>query len=290
MAKIESIGFGGRTVFKASGPFAFKVFVKMLFSPFSLPFRDLLRSAWKNYFKTQYVNAPEVDVTTALDRRIPFVESAVRNYLSFVPLSLGVISFLHAEFGRDACREIRDTLTKGEDLYAHAGGVYRSIQSTFRREGNGWLGVKILRFIDKSKNCYPSLHTQIVGEVYLLLRKSVGNYASHPDRYAQLEKQIFDQSVRILEACCITKQHSVQDIAAGFAALSYKDPEFTEDMARDFMHHIFRSERYGLGEQLVLEIRAATERIYSSLVWELRAKDDYSLVFVSRLRAMGEAG
>ena len=286
----DTIYFKGKTVYKNSWWFGLKTFKAVMFSPVAHALRNFLKSAWQNYFKKQYANVPVVNIALPVDNKIPVVHRSLQIYLSFIPLSLGVILFLHQEFEGRADRDIEVALALGDDLYKEAGKVFGSLQSSLVREEVDHWGFKVLRLVDRNRNCYPSLHAQIIGEMYLLFKESVKKYAKDSAEYAELDSQIFKHGVEILESCFTTKQHSVQDIAAGFAALSYKDSKFTPELAERFIANIFKLEKYGLDEKVVTQARQSMSKIYLTLLKKLKDQKDIYQVFMAELQRIGAVG
>ena len=275
------IKYKDRVVFDTSPIFFVEVTLKMFRKPFRKPFLRFLRYVRKDYFAEEYSSVAAYDVSLPIDEKIPFSASAETTYLSFESYPLAIFDFIHYEFHGLADAEIFQALDEAVVLYENTAKIYESFQTYFSLRKQTGRSLAFLHLIDKNKNCFPSLHAQIVGKAYLLLKTTIATYGKSDEVYADLLRQMFEHAVHILEACFVSKQHSVRDIAAGFALLTYLDKGFTSNLAKKFIETIFTQDGYGFSGATEKSIREVMGAVYEKFLQEAQLNKSSELPFVA---------
>jgi hypothetical protein len=239
------------------------------------PLREQFFSFWRaifhDYVRAQYGVLRPIRVELPADARIPFRPMAGA-YLSFIPFSLGIARFMHREFGAAADTDLRDILGRMHVLYRDAGTIFRRAPTTGYRPWTAHPGMLFIQLVDRARNNFPSLHVELIVTLYLELTSIVKRYAVDPARYDPYIRSCFDRIIAITEACLLTKQHYVIDIAGALAIVSAEDKRYTPAVAERFIYALFTCSRYGMSEEDTQMVRAEIYRVYRELMDTLSAQ------------------
>lgn len=251
-----------------------------------------LKSVTFDYYAKQRQESPEFNIGTGLDEKVPLKEERLPDYLSFVPFWISGMMFVRKEFGQQAINDSVKILTDMAGFYAEAGAVFEKAQTTFHRGGEGGGALKFLRVIDKEKNMFPSLHAEVVGHTYGRLNDIIDNYADDKNDYALVKQRIFKRAVKILESCLLLKQHSYRDIPAGLAAISVRDPRFTNEQARALIQGMFVEDNAGMNSVMINELQTEMLLVYEKLMNQVKTDPDkdYSQILIEYVESLEEKG
>ncbi len=238
-----------------------RIFYEFFKSPFLKRYLRILKMFFSDYVVASYKRSAVTNIALDIDALIPEA-SVVRSYLDLFYLPIVLSARAHMCVGGDS--EIMASLHRSfntlEDIYRKTCSVYKKSQTTFKRKPASSISIKILRFFDRNRNCYPSLHAQVIAEIY-------NTFLNHE---AIIKKdELSERVAMILEACFLTKQHSIQDIAAGLSGVSFINTSFTKEKAKDLISLIFKNRRYGMTEDLCNDIRARMVAVYDSMTEKL---------------------
>lgn len=225
---------------------------------FEVIFKLITGSFGKNYFKilglflfeyvpVSYASGPAVEAGSETDMLIP-EKPVVKQYLDifYFPAVLMVEATEAQKTNAKLKEDIKQATHMLEKIYLETCGIYKITQSTFKRKPASHFSVAFVHFIDRNRNCYPSLHAQVLAELY----NTFFDYEEVMPR-----DELTKRTVSILEACFLTKQHSINDIASGIAGVSMLDPKFSKERAEELLSNIFLHENYGMSQKLCNDIR-----------------------------------
>ncbi len=285
-SKRTKLYFGQDKIFDTSLLFFAKVLLATLKKPFRKPFFNFLKGVKKNYFDEEFTNVPSVDVVLPVDYLIPFDKTGETTYLSFVTFSLAMIDFAHREFHGLADAEMVLVLHESNTMYDITGAIYDQLQSTFSLRDQYSQSLHLLHFIDKNRNCFPSMHAQVIGKIYALVADVCDRYGSDPNQYQPLKQALLDYAIKIMSSCLATKQHSVQDLAAGFAILSCEDSRFTPALAGEFIEGILANHPL-IPKETIHEIHKAMHATYRTFIIKANESPhpDYVLICKELIQA-----
>ena len=80
------------------------------------------------------------------------------------------------------------------------------------------------------------------------------------------KQELIKRIASILEACLLTKQHSINDIASGLAGVTILDPRFLRERAEELLSHVFLHQQYGMNLELCNTIRNNMVTLYRRLL------------------------
>ncbi len=237
--------------------------LKVLIGPFRSNYFKILGLFLFEYVPASFSRGSVVNVASSIDDQIP-ERKVVKQYLDIFYLPI----ILSAKAGEQKKNlklreDINQATSNLEKIYHETCMIYRNNQSTFRRTPAKYFSVKILHLFDRNRNCYPSLHAQVLAEVYSV-------FLGHEDILSKVE--LIKRTVSILEACFLTKQHSINDIAAGFAGVTILDLKFSKERAEELLSYIFLHQQYGMSQELCADIRNNMVTLYRRLLSESQGK------------------
>lgn len=241
-----------------------------------------------DYFARQYRDQSKpVVIESELDKEIPLEEWRLADYLSFMVFWVAELLFLNKKFGDKVVMEGAKFVTDLAGFYAESGVVFKQAQTTVHRGGEGGAALSFLREIDKSRNMFPSLHAEITAHTYSRFSNIIDSQTQNKE-FQPVKDRLLKRATRILEACLLTKQHSLKDIAAGLAAVSARDPGFTKEKASFLVDQMFTEDSAGMEQEKVLRIRDEIKSVYSDLMSkiELDPSRDYSKVFIEYIKSI----
>lgn len=251
-----------------------KIIYEFLKSPLLGHSFKILRIYFSKYVTVSYRKTPAVNITLSIDNLIP-QRPLVKDYLNIFYFPVTLIARAH--IGRYLDPEIEAKLYKSTstliNLYEKTCSVYELCQSRFHRNSANSISIKLLRIFDRNKNCYPSLHAQVIAELY-------NTFFGHEKIIK--DQELLDKTSQILEACFLVKQHSIQDIAAGLAGVTVLDPSFTDERAKEIIYNIFKNRKYDMKDELCDTIRNIMVDIYDKVLTDSKNKS-YEETFVNHL-------
>jgi hypothetical protein len=223
-----------------------------------------------------------VRVDGDLDRKIPFVESEIYEYLSFTSHWISALSWALEEFGPAAKKDIRGFIRDLANLHARSVEIYRKVQSTTSRprvplNPRYW----ILYFADPHIHCIPSLHVSEMALTYLRTKEMIQKHGGPGEGYALTLERFFRKEVAVIESVLYTKQHSLNCIASGLFFLSAVYPEFDDGHAYMFIDALFRESNGRIYEPE--KLRTYIRRQYDGFMRQYRGGHDYRRVLVDYL-------
>lgn len=249
--------------------------LKLLIGPYRKIYFRILGLFLFKYIPAGYSSVSAVNIASDIDYKIP-ERAVVTEYMDLFYFPIVILA--RAGSARKNNLKLKEDITRAsqvlEKIYQHNYIIYKNSQSTFIRKPTKNISVKILHFFDRNRNCYPSLHAQILTEMFNVL-------SDHPEVISKDE--LAKRTVVILESCFLTKQHSLADIGAGFAGVTIIDPSFSEEKAQDLISQIFLDRDYGMSTELRNNIRNNILFLYQKLVNESHTKS-YSEVLSPRNR------
>jgi hypothetical protein len=240
--------------------------------------------ALRSFFYPQFENAllrlrPLVNVDHPIDPSIPFEPGHIRKYLEFVKLWMGTFHKIWLLYGYAAQGEMIDFLASIRRLYAEAGSVYQTIQTTTTRPAKNYnLRFALIHAVDPHQNCVPSLHVLLVVANWLLateLVRRLGADTAHgmgPAEVALWLGSLRNEAVAITESVLFVKQHSVNCIGASLYYLKSRYPTFGAAKADAFVRDLFASEADALAN--ADELRGIMLEACASLEGSLALRPD----------------
>lgn len=228
-------------------------------------FFNLLQNVFKNYLAKQYERKPAFYVDEKLDGDILAQSGTLGAYFDFFPFLIGSAGFVKKYIKKAEPEDLDFFLRRLADFYSDAGFIFENAPTTLlNRKATGW-PMKILHFLDRPRNFFPSLHVVITSYVYFETSKLIDKYHSDQLDGSRIKKCLFKRALRIIEACLLTKQHGLRDIAGGLALVSIREPEFQET-AHKIIQSMFVEKPFVLPGDFSGLLRQEIERIYAEIM------------------------
>ena len=231
---------------------------RLLIGPFGKDYLKILGFFFFKYVPISYARGTLVNIASEIDNHIP-ERPVVKQYLDIFYFPFVLISEATTTHRTNLKlqEDIRRATLILEKIYLETCDIYKIKQSTLGRKPATHLSVKILHFFDQNRNCYPSLHAQILAEIY----NAFLNYDNVIPK-----QELIKRIASILEACLLTKQHSINDIASGLAGVTILDPRFLRERAEELLSHVFLHQQYGMNLELCNTIRNNMVTLYRRLL------------------------
>lgn len=240
-----------------------------------------------DYYAKQYTkHFREVDIAIPIDDKIPLKEETLPTYLGFIAYFLSQMIYIKRELGPEAQADLVKFVTDMAGFYAESGVVFQQAQTKLHRGGGGGVALQFLRTIDKNKNMFPSIHVEVVAHTYSRILDIIEKYDGQREKEFEFVKShLKERGVRILESCLFLKQHGIRDISAGFAAISARDNNFTEERAGDLVNDLFK-DNPDISEDLAEEARAEIMDLYRKLMEQIAAdpSKDYTKILIEYVK------
>ena len=248
--------------------FGFKMVLYGLFSLVKdhyLNFFKLIEHVFKDYFAKQYERKPAFRIDCQLDGYILPQPKALGAYFDLFPFLVGSFGFVKKYTGKSTQEDLNRMLRRLVDFYSDAGSIFENAPTTLlNRKTRGW-SLKILHSLDRPRNFFPSLHVVTASYVYFGTLGLIDKYPTDYLDSSVVKQSLFDRMIRIIEACLLTKQHGIRDIAGGLALVSIREPEFKET-AYNIMGAMFKKGPFALSDQASGQLKEEIERIYAEII------------------------
>lgn len=251
-------------------------------------FVALLGHIFLNYFYEEFKVVTAVRyIDTDLESRIGPQKGHVRTYLSFVPFLVGSLGFLRWRFGNKVSADVCLFMKDIENLFSDAGFVFENAPTKLKYRQSPGVALKILHFLDRPRNCFPSLHVIIASYSYLKTKELVSKYSLNQPENVFADIFLADWSVRIIESCIQTKQHSLRDVAGGLAVVSLRCPQFSKEDIHEMIELLFSGPHSGFAGDIGQAVRENIGSVYSELVIATdKQNGDYRSVFIDYIRSI----
>src|SRR3989344_7948149 len=276
---------------KKSNLFGFGIvmygFVDLLFRH-PKDFFILLVHIWSDYIYKEYKSVHSARYVDAeLESRIIAQSRALNSYLSFIPFLIGSLGFLKWQFGNeirsDICLFMRDI----KDLFSDAGFVFENAPTRIQFRQSPGVGLKLLHFFDRPRNCFPSLHVILAAYSYLKTKELVSKYSADESAHAKADIFLRQWSLSIIESCLLTKQHGLRDIAGGLATISAKCPEFGQEDIKEIISLLFSEDSSSFSGDTVYLVKEEIKSVYAELINSINIqKGDYRSALVNYIRSI----
>jgi hypothetical protein len=221
--------------------------------------KDYVFEEFKTAEKIIYIDA---DFEGSFDSQPGWLGS----YLSFILYTIGSLGFLKWNFGNPVSKEICLFMDDIKGMYSDAGFIYENAPTKLKFRQSPGIGLKVLHFIDRPRNCFPSLHVILTAYTYLKTKELIAKYASDHTVHASADHYLFKWAIRIIESCLMTKQHSFRDIAGALALVSSKFPQFERKDTEGIIEQLFLDNPRGLSGDTKDLIRNGLKTTYSELM------------------------
>ncbi|MDP3792219.1 MAG: hypothetical protein Q8Q89_00660 [bacterium] len=249
-------------------------------------FVALLGHIFSDYFIEQYKSVSRVRyIDSDLENKITPQSGAVISYFSFIPFLVGSLGFLKLKFGNKTDQDVHSFLNDLKSFFSDARFIFENAPTKLQYRPSPSLALKALHFIDRPRNCFPSLHVILTSYSYLKTNELIKKYSSDDGTNSVAKNFLFNWSLRIIESCLLTKQHGLRDIAGALAIVSSKCPQFSGQDTNEIINLIFSHQPKGLSSNSVDLVRKEIELIYSELVTSIENQQgDYRSVLVNYAR------
>ncbi|MDP3696796.1 MAG: hypothetical protein Q8R55_02065 [Candidatus Taylorbacteria bacterium] len=250
-------------------------------------FLILLGHIFGDYFFQEYRSIhPARYVDTSLESRIIPQSGALRSYLSFLPFLVGSLGFLKWKFGNRVRQDVCLFMGDLKDLFSDAGFVFENAPTKLQYRQSPGIGLKVLHFFDRPRNCFPSLHVILASYSYLKTKELINKYSPDFRVHFQENNFLFSWSLKIIESCLLTKQHGLRDIAGGLAVISAKCPQFDRKDIEEIICLLFSDNVKGFPGDTISLARKEIESVYVQLMNVINSdlKSDYRSVLVNYIR------
>lgn len=251
-------------------------------------FLVLLGHIWSDYIFEEYKSAHSVKyVDIELDNRILARPGALNSYLGFIPFLIGSLGFLKWKFGNKAGQDICFFMKEVKNIFSDAGFVFENAPTRLQYRQSPGMGLKILHFFDRPKNCFPSLHVMLASYSYLKTKELISKHSPNPGLYFRADSFLLNWSLKIIESCLLTKQHSLRDIAGGLALISAKYPQFDQKDVKEIIDLLFLNHLSSFPEDIIYLAKEEIRSVYAKLVLNIDNKNgDYRLALVNYVRSI----
>jgi len=249
-------------------------------------FLVLLGHIWSDYIFEEYKPAHLVKYVDAeLDNRIVARSGAVGSYLGFIPFLIGSLGFLKWKFGNNVRQDVCLFMGEVKDLFSDAGFVFENAPTKLQYRQSPGVGLKILHFFDRPRNCFPSLHVILASYSYLKTKELINKYSTNPGIHSEADSFLLNWSLKIIESCLLTKQHSLRDIAGGLAIISAKCPQFEQKDIGEIISLLFHSSSFS--EDVLHLAKEEIGSVYAELIRNIGDKNgDYRSALVNYVRSI----
>jgi len=254
----------------------------------SKDFLTLLGHMFKDYLFEQYKPARTlVYVDTELENRIIPRSGALNSYLSLIPFFIGSLGFLKQQFGRKVRQDVHLYFRDLKNLFSDAGFVFENAPTRMKYRQSPSVGLKLLHFFDRPRNCFPSLHVILVAYSYLKTKELVSKYSADESAHAKADIFLRQWSLSIIESCLLTKQHGLRDIAGGLATISAKCPEFGQEDIKEIISLLFSEDSSSFSGDTVYLVKEEIKSVYAELINSINIqKGDYRSALVNYIRSI----
>ncbi|MDO8496496.1 MAG: hypothetical protein Q7S43_03510 [bacterium] len=277
---------------KKSNLFGFGIvmygFVDLLFRH-PKDFLVLLIHIWSDYIYKEYESVHSARYVDAeLESRIIAQSRALNSYLSFIPFLIGSLGFLKWQFGNeirsDICLFMRDI----KDLFSDAGFVFENAPTRIQFRQSPGVGLKLLHFFDRPRNCFPSLHVILAAYSYLKTKELINKYSSDQLNHVQANMFLRQWSLSIVESCLLTKQHGLRDIAGGLAVVAARFPQFDRRDVQEMIGLLFLDNLGVFSDNTVSLVRVEVTSVYDQIMNAINndPKRDYRSALVNYVRSI----
>jgi len=225
----------------------------------------ILSHLFSDYFSKQYRSSRAIVVDSDLDKEIPPCPEAIRTYFSFIPFIVGSLGLLRNEFEFHVREDINWIMDDMIDFYKNTGFIFEKAPTTLLSRTSKGIGLKILHFLDRPRNYFPSLHVVLVGYVYFRTCDIIDRFSNgKAGGYDLIKTGLFNKTFGIMEACLVTRQHGIRDIAGGLAVVTAKNPDF-DRIAGELIDSMFLRNKFGMSDRVIDGIREEIKLTYRHL-------------------------
>lgn len=248
----------------------------------------LLSHIFSDYFIEQYKPTNKIRYTDSnLENQITPQSGAIISYLSFIPFLIGSLGFLKLNYGNKTHQDVCLFLKDLKSFFSDARFIFENAPTKLQYRPSPSLALKALHFVDRPRNCFPSLHVILTWYSCLKTSELIKKH-SPDDKINSLARNfLFGWSLRIIEACLLTKQHSLRDIAGALTIVSSKCPEFNTQDTKEIINLIFSGQSYGFSRGPVDLLRKEIESVYYELIASIKSQNgDYRSVLVNYIRSV----
>lgn len=251
-------------------------------------FITLLGHIFSDYFFEQYKPAVKVRyIDSGLENQITAQSGAVISYFGFIPFLIGSLGFLKLNYGNKTHQDVCLFLKDLKRFFSDAKFVFENAPTKLQYRPSPSLALKTLHFIDRPRNCFPSLHVILTSYSYLKTSELIKRYALNDKTHSLARNFLLEWSLRIIESCLLTKQHGLRDIAGALAVVSCKCPQFSRQDIKEIISLIFSNQAYGLSQDSVDLLRKEIESVYNELITNIEGQNgDYCSVLVNYVRSV----
>lgn len=251
-------------------------------------FTTLLGHILRDYFYEEFKIAHSVRyIDTDFEGKLLPQSGRLGTYFSFIPFLVGSLGFLKWKFGNKIHGEVCLFIGDVKNLFSDAGFVFENAPTKLKYRQSPGLGLKLLHFLDRPRNCFPSLHVILASYSYLKTKELLDRYSPNRAENLFADRFLSNWSLRIIESCLQTKQHGIRDIAGGLAVVSSRCPQFSQGDIRQLINAMFSDPRSGFGEDVAGLIRAEIGSVYSELISGANSREgDYRSVLVDYVRSI----
>lgn len=230
-------------------------------------FTTLLGHMFSDYFIEQYKPTNKIRyIDSDLEKYIIPQSWAVLSYLSFIPFFIGSLGFLKLRFGNKTNQDVCLFLKDLQIFFSDARFIFENAPTKLQHRPSPGFALKALHFIDRPRNCFPSLHVILTSYSYLKTNELIKKYSSDDKIHSLARSFLFDWALRIIESCLLTKQHGVRDIAGALAVVSAKCPQFNKEDTKEMFNLIFSHQLYGLSQNSIDLLRKEIDSVYCELL------------------------
>ena len=251
-------------------------------------FLVLLGHIWSDYIFEGYKSVHLVKYVDAeLDNRIIARSGALSSYLGFIPFLIGSLGFLKWKFGNNVRQDVCLFMREVKDLFSDAGFVFENAPTKLQYRQSPGVGLKILHFFDRPRNCFPSLHVILTSYSYLKTKELINKHSSNPGIHSGTDSFLLNWSIRIIESCLLTKQHSLRDVAGGLATISAKCPQFDQEDIREIISLLFLKHSSSFPEDVFGLAKEEIGSVYTELIGNINNNNgDYRSALVNYVRSI----
>lgn len=269
-----------------AGPFFYGLF--HLFRWHKTNAFKLLSHIFTDYFSKQFKRTPAIYIDTFIDEEILPKPEAMATYFGFIPFLIGSLGFLKKEFEERADKDVDNLIISLADFYSDVGFIFGNAPTTFANRKTKGLGLTLLHLFDRPRNYFPSLHVILVSYAYYKVCQIIDKYSDDPRGSAIIKEHLFQRVSGIVEACILTKQHSIRDIAGGLAFVSNKEKKFGVEVAPRIIHAMFLENSFGMADNVIGRVKLEIEKLYFDIVSYMERGNDgnynYNQSFVDYIR------
>lgn len=251
-------------------------------------FITLLGHIFSDYFFEQYKPAVKIRyIDSGLENQITAQSGAVISYFGFIPFLIGSLGFLKLNYGNKTHQDVCLFLKDLKSFFSDAKFVFENAPTKLQYRPSPSLALKTLHFIDRPRNCFPSLHVILTSYSYLKTSELIKRYTPNDKTHSLARNFLLEWSLRIIESCLLTKQHGLRDIAGALAVVSAKCPYFNRQDIKEIVDLIFSGQAYSFSKDSADLLRKEIELVYCELIASIESQNgDYRSVLVDYVKSV----